>query len=242
MCRCTSFIVPAVLTVAGVAAVAGSIAFAQPGGEKKPTTIAPKTVTPAGHGAQPEVKLPPGMSMEDMQACMAAATPGEMHKFLAKSVGTWSAQTKMWMAPGMEPNLSGGTYTVTPLMDGRFIHGEMKGDMGEMGPFHGMGLNGYDNVTQKFVGTWIDNWGTGIMTGTGDLAKDGKTINWTYTMNCPMTKKEQTLREIYTFNGPNEMTLEMFGPDRATGKEFKHMEIKFTRTGNAPTATAPAGH
>src|SRR5688572_3180198 len=55
---------------------------------------------PAGPG---EMKLPPGWTEADMQACMAAGTPGEMHKRLAQGVGEWKGKNTMWMGPGSEP-------------------------------------------------------------------------------------------------------------------------------------------
>ena len=35
-----------------------------------------------------------------MEAWMKAATPGEHHKHLSKSVGSWTYEGKMWMQPG----------------------------------------------------------------------------------------------------------------------------------------------
>ena len=55
------------LAVVGLAAVASSIALAQPPKDTKPT----KPGTPS---AQPQ--LPPGMSEADVKACTEAATPG----------------------------------------------------------------------------------------------------------------------------------------------------------------------
>ena len=46
------------------------------------------------------MQLPPGWTAEDMQAMMAAGTPGKMHEHLAKDVGMWQGKTTMWMAPG----------------------------------------------------------------------------------------------------------------------------------------------
>lgn len=238
MCRCTSIVVPTILTVVGIAAVAGSIALAQQGETRKPAlTPAKPAAAPATH--QPEMQLPPGWTAEDAMACQVAGTPGEMHKFLAKRIGTWSASTKMWM-PGVPEPMVGkdGTYTVSDFMDSRYLKCEMKGDMPGMGPFNGFGLTGYDNISQKFVGTWVDNHSTGIMNGTGELSKDGRTITWTFDYNCPITKKPTKMREIETLKGDNEMTLEMHGVDPKSGKEYKMMEITFTRTGNAPTTAA----
>jgi hypothetical protein len=176
-----------------------------------------------------DFKLPPGWTLEDMQACMLAGTPGEMHKELAKDVGVWNGKTTMWMGPGGEAMKSECVSTITPIMDGRYIKCEIKGDMPGMGPFDGFGLYGFDNVSQKFVSIWIDNHSTGIMTGTGELSEDGKVMTWNYTFNCPVTKKQTTMREVETSTGENTERFEMFGPDPKSGKEYKMMSIEFTR-------------
>lgn len=176
-----------------------------------------------------QMTLPPGWTEADMQACMAAGTPGEMHQKLARSVGRWSGTSSMWMAPDTQPIQSACTSTVTALMDGRYVKTEFGGDMPGMGPFQGLGFSGYDNVSQKFVSTWIDNHSTGIMTGEGTMSNDGNTLTWNYRYNCPITKKQTTMREIYRFTSDNSMTLEMHGTDPKSGKEFKMMYIELTR-------------
>lgn len=174
-------------------------------------------------------QLPPGWTEADMQACVIAGTPGKMHEHLAKGVGEWSGKTTMWMYPGAEPVMSEITSKVTSLMDGRYFKGEFMGDMPGMGPYHGGGIVGFDNVSQKFVSNWIDNHSTGIMQGVGSLSEDGKTLTWTYTYNCPLTKKPATMREIQTITGPDTQTLEMWSAEPKTGKEFKMMFIELTR-------------
>ena len=143
----------------------------------------------------------------------------------------------MWMAAGTEPTLSECTTNVTSIMDGRYIKTEVLGDMPGMGPFNGFGISGFDNVSQKYVSTWIDNCGTGIMTGTGELSADAKTMTWTFTYNCPIQKKPVTMRQVEHYTGHDTMTLEMFGPDPKTGKEYKSMEISYTRK---PGSAAPS--
>lgn len=209
------------LCLAAVAAI--TIAAAQPSKDpKSPSPSAPAAGQPG------EMPLPPGMTKEDMQACMAAGEKGEMHAWLAKSVGTWKGKEQMWMtaqAPVMNLEC---INTVTSLMDGRYTQCNLTGDMGGQ-PFHGMAINGYDNVTKKFVASWIDNMGTGIMQGTGELSSDKKTLTWTYNFNCPIQKKMVTMREVDTFTGPDAMTMDMFSNDPHTGKEFKMLHIDFTR-------------
>lgn len=179
---------------------------------------------------QPEMKLPPGWTAADMQACMLAGTPGKMHELLARDAGEWQGKCSMWMPPGGgEPMTSAVTSTATPILDGRFLKVEVAGKMPGMGPYSGHGLYGFDNVSQKFVSTWIDNHITGIMYGTGELSPDGKKLTWTYNYNCPVTKKPAVIREVETITGPNTKTLESFGADPKSGKEYQMMRIELTR-------------
>jgi hypothetical protein len=214
--NCTKLSAAAFLAAVGVATVVGSMAIAGPS----------KDSTPAG---QPEMKLPPGWTEADMQACMLAGMPGKMHEHLAKGIGVWRGKNTMWMAPGAEPMKTDCTATVTSFMDGRFTKCETTGEMPGMGPFNGFGIYGFDNVSQEFVSTWIDNCGTGIMNGIGELSSDGKTMTWNFTYNCPITKKPAVMREVDKITGPNTRTLEMFSTDPKSGKEFRMLIIEFTK-------------
>jgi hypothetical protein len=172
----------------------------------------------------------PAAQMEaDMQACMLAGTPGEMHKHLAQDVGIWEGKNTMWMAPGLEPMESTSTMTIAMVLDGRYARGEMASEMPGMGSFSGLCYVGFDNVSQKFVGTWMDSMSTGIMTGTGELSKDGKTLTWNYTYNCPIAKKPATMRQVEKITGKDTKTLDMWGKDPHSGKEFQMMHIELTR-------------
>lgn len=204
------------LAAMGLCTLFGSVALADTSAD----------APPAG---QMEMQLPPGWTMEDMQAMMAAATPGKMHEHLTNDVGTWKTESTMWMFPGAEPMTTTGTSKVSSLMDGRFVMIEMTGDIPGMGPYSGLAISGFDNVSQQFVSTWIDTMGTGIANGTGELSADGKTLTWNYTYNCPLTKKPVVLREIDTITGPGTKTLVMYGADPKSGQEFKMMEIKISK-------------
>jgi hypothetical protein len=186
-----------------------------------------------GKGAAHEMappQLPPGWTQDDMKAMMEAGTPGEMHKFLASGAGRWKGENTMWMGPDAPPMKTRSTATLTPIMGGRFVKLETSGDMPGMPTFHGFGLYGYDNVAGKFVSTWIDNMGTTMMTGTGELSADRKTLTWQYSFTCPINKKPTPMREIETFTGPNTRTLDMFTLDPKSGKEYKCVHIDMTRT------------
>ncbi|MCC6678057.1 MAG: DUF1579 domain-containing protein [Phycisphaerales bacterium] len=206
----------------GLAAVAASLSFAEP---------------PKDKAAQPgEHQLPPGWTEADMKACMDAGTPGEMQKWLTEGAGVWTGKQKMWMAPDTEAMASEVTMTITPIMEGRFVKCEFKGDIPGMGPYTGVGITGYDNVSRTFQGTWIDNHSTGIMMGKAELSSDNKTLTWSYDYSCPITQKTAKMREIDKITGKDTRTMEMWGLEPKSGKEYKMMEISFTRTGAAPAA------
>jgi len=203
--------------ILGMATITISLAFAAP----------PKDAKPA---EQPQIKLPPGWTEADMQACILAATPGKMQERLAQDVGVWEGKCSIWMPPGGgEPMKTDCKLTVTSIMGGRYIKSEMAGEMPGGGAFAGFGLTGFDNVSRKFVSSMIDNQSTGIMTGTGELSPDGKILAWTYTYSCPVTQKPAVLRQIETNSDSNTKIIESIGADPKSGKEFQMMRIELTR-------------
>ena len=164
-------------------------------------------------------------AMMEMMAKMGA--PGEPHKKLEGLAGTWDAKVTSWMAPGKPPIESSGVSQSKMTMGGRFLEERFEGTfMGQ--PFTGLGYTGYDNVTKKYVGTWMDSMGTGVMTSTGTMGADGKSYVMTASMPDPTTGKMTTMKEKLTVTDADHHTFEMWGagPD---GKSFKMMEIAYTR-------------
>lgn len=217
-----------------IAGVAGTLASAQPAKESAKPAEKPAAAQPAG---MPEM-TPEEQAM--YEAWMKAATPGPMHEHLLKGAGTWEGTMKMWHKPGTEPEVSTCKSVLTPTMDGRYIKNQTTGQSA-MGEFHGFGLVGFDNVSGKFQNVWIDNWGTGMMTGTGELSEDGKTLTWTMQYNCPITHQPLVMREIERYTGPDSLVLEFFGPDME-GNEFKMMEISYKRTSRSAGEAAASKH
>jgi len=188
-----------------------------------------KDAKPSKASNQPEAKLPPGWTLEDMQACMMAGTPGKMHELLANDIGKWEGQNTMWMSPDAEPITNDCSSSVTPMLDGRFTKIETTSEIPGMGPYHGFGIYGFDNVSQQFVANWLDNHSTGIMNAVGTLSPDGKTLTWKFNFNCPLTKKPAVMREVDTITSPTTKTIEMFGEDPKSGKEFKMIRMELTK-------------
>jgi hypothetical protein len=162
----------------------------------------------------------------DMKAMMDYATPGEVHKMLAKSAGSWSATVTMWMQPGAPAQTSTAEATNEMILGGRYLRSVNKGNFMGM-PFEGIGITGYDNAKKLFVNSWVDNMGTGIMTMSGPWDDATKSITYTGSMVDPMSGKDTPFREVWRFLDDNHQVMEMYYPFE--GKDFKSMEIKFTR-------------
>ena len=166
----------------------------------------------------------------DMQAAMEVykklATPGVPHKLLASMAGSWTTRTKSWMGPDSPPMESAGTSEQKMLLGGRFLQQEFAGDM--MGsPFSGVGLNGYDNNTGKYVSTWMDTMSTAILYFEGTAGADGKTIMQTARYD-DVVQGPMQFRSVTRMVDDNTMYFELYSTGKS-GKEEKMMEMTYTR-------------
>ena len=194
-------------------------------------TTTPAPAKPAGthakarHATTPAKLTMDPKAMEEMMAKMA--TPGPNHERFKKMEGNWDAVVKWFMDPSQPAQESASSSVFRTVMDGRYLQEEVTGTM--MGkPFSGMGLTGYDNVLKKYVGSWIDNVGTGIMTSTGVPDAAGDAIHWTGQSSDPTTGKAAHFRMEEKFPDENHMTYEMYSKP-PSGKEVKVMSIEYTR-------------
>jgi hypothetical protein len=101
-----------------------------------------------------------------MDAMMKAMTPGAPHKLLGELAGEWTFTNKMWMDPSAPPTESTGSASYRLIMGGRYLQMEQRGMFAGM-PFEGVGTMAFDNVTQKYYLSWIDNMSTGLFVSTG---------------------------------------------------------------------------
>ncbi len=156
-------------------------------------------------------------------------TPGEPHKMLASLDGTWEGEVSMWMAAGTAPTKSKSVTVNKMIMGGRYQQSSHTGDMMGM-LFEGMSTTAFDNGKKAFISTWIDNMGTGIMMLEGKWDAASKTITLKGKSVDPTsgTGKETDVREIFRIIDANNHVMEMYGQG-SDGKEFKMMEIKYTR-------------
>lgn len=162
-----------------------------------------------------------------MEAWQKAMTPGEGQKKLEPLVGTFDAKVRMWMDPSKPPDDSTGTSVNSWVLGDRFVQTKYEGVfLGEA--FNGIGYTGYDNVTKKYQGTWMDTGSTSVMTSVGTIDSAGKVLTMKATTSDPATGKVTTADQKITIVDNDHHSIEMWGktPD---GKNFKMMEIQYTR-------------
>lgn len=161
-----------------------------------------------------------------MESIAKYGVPAEQHAELAKRVGTWNVDLKFWMAPNTDYQTMGGTAVFEMVMDGRYLIQHYRSEfMGQ--PYEGTGLTGYDRIKGEYQNTWIDNMGTAISQSSGH-EKDGAIV-YTGEMGDPMLGEYISVRSVEKMVDDDTLVFSMYrpGPD---GKEFKSMEITYTRS------------
>ncbi len=157
---------------------------------------------------------------------MAATTPE--HEKLKPFEGTFKAQVSMWMGPG-DPMVSTGTMVNEFDLGGRFLKQTYTGDPND-GPFpefEGRGYWGYNNITKRYEGFWIDNASTMMQTETGEIDETGKVWTMIGEIPNPATGDNMTKRSVIVLEDDDNHRMEMYFE---TGEgEMKSMEILYKR-------------
>jgi hypothetical protein len=160
----------AALGVLALVCTAAAVVFAQPASSDKPSAGKPAA-------SQPAAKAPAKPEDDPMhQAWMKSISPGSQHKLMAAMAGNWTVASKFYFAPGAPASEGTGTMVQTMVLGDRYLRQEYKGNS-PMGPVEGLGMMGYDNNSGKWVGSWADTWGTGLLNSVGTY--DDKSRTWT---------------------------------------------------------------
>jgi hypothetical protein len=171
-----------------------------------------------------------------MAMMMELAKPGDNHKLLGEGAGNWSYKVKAWMSLDAPPSEGSGTSVGRSVLGGRYLVTDHMGKFQMPGPdgkmmdmdFKGMALEGYDNVKKKFVASWVDNMGTGIMNSEGTYDASTKTLTYTSEYE-PMPGMKMKVRQVMKFTDKDHRSMEFF--EVRGDKEVKTMEINYLRKG-----------
>lgn len=183
--------------------------------------------------AQDQTQTAPQMSPETqkmMEVWMKMATPGPEHKELMTLAGQYDIVSKFRMEPGAPLQESKGSCEKKAVLGDRYIQEHCNGEaMGEMPPFEGMGMLGYNNYTKQYEMYWFDNMSTMGFVMKGKADASGKVITAKGTYEDPATKKMRKARWVWTIEDANKHKLEIFETDPKGGKEYMGAEINYTR-------------
>lgn len=185
------------------------------------------------HAAQPE---PPDMQAM-MQKWLETVKPGPAHAALETTVGNWETITKIWMAgPDAPPTSLAGTSKRSWVLGKRFVLEESKGQFpmpdstGQMSmvAHDGIGLTGYDNFRNVYVGCWADTLGTQLLTMTGTPGADGTSFTSYGPMDEPMLNViGRTVKYKLSVVDPDTMVFEIF--DLHAGEDYRVVEVTYKR-------------
>jgi hypothetical protein len=152
--------------------------------------------------------------------------PGAIHKRLAKLAGEYTTVTRFRPQPDADAQESKGKARITSVLGGRFLSEENSGTMlGQ--PFTGMRLIGYNNGTGKYEATWTYTGSTAQMRLVGTSKDDGKTIQWTATVDTGKGGK-MTLYVVTKHMDDDHFSYELY-TKMEHGKKGASFETTYTR-------------
>jgi hypothetical protein len=149
------------------------------------------------------------------------------HKLLQLDEGEWDAEMSLFLQPGAPPLVSQCSETNELLPGGLWVISRFEGNIAGA-PFSGVGMNGYDPVKKKYVGSWVDSMTPHMMTYEGDYDEASKTLTTAAQGRDPQSGEVVVYKQIARHVNENTRTFEMHAPG-ADGEYEKMMEIKYTR-------------
>jgi Protein of unknown function (DUF1579) len=161
-----------------------------------------------------------------MAQWQSAMTPGAWHKRLDPLVGKFKAKTEFVMAPGVPPMVHEGTSDNRWVLGGRYLEQAYRGTAMGM-PFEGIGYTGYDNPSKRYVGTWMDTFGTGVMSSAGVGRPTPSKMTFVAEAVEP-SGKPIVFDAIITVKNPDQHSYEMW-TKAPNGKRFRNMIVTYVR-------------
>ncbi len=203
---------------------------AKPGAKAPPKPAAQPAAQPAAEPASesaaqeaPAANTPAAALTKRYQDAM---TIGESHAWLAKLEGKWKTSTKLLTeadAPAVEMT---GTSEFKMLMDGRFLVESHEGG-GSAGPFRGMGMIGFNNITGKYERVWFDTTSTAMLKSEGDFVAEGNNIRWTDQRSDP--RKDRVIETISKLTVESDTAMTLLTQENHGGKPFLAILVHYRR-------------
>jgi hypothetical protein len=156
-------------------------------------------------------------------------TPGAMHKWMASFEGKWDAVMVSYQGPDAPPTPE-SKLKVTCKMIYNGLYQETVYDGEVMGmKFEGKATLAYDNARKKFINTWIDNMGSGLLVMEGDWDEAAKTLRVVGQSTDPVSGNQMKFTQLTKVIDDKHQQIEMYGSLRPGGGEFKMIQIKLEK-------------
>jgi hypothetical protein len=176
-------------------------------------------------GAQEKASAPRDEEIADV--LRMAMTPGEAQAKLEYMVGTFDVTIRTWVDPAEPPIESMATSVSTWVLGKRYVQQMLAGYvLGES--WSGIGYAGFDNVSKKYVATYMDSGSTGMLWFTGTMSKTGDIATMTATTNDEVTGEPVPIEMRVSVAPTGDHVTELWLGD-ATGVMSKVMELQYTR-------------
>jgi hypothetical protein len=200
---------------------------AQPKAKAKPAAKPKAKPSPKPKAKAVAKPKPKAMSeAEQMAQWQEAMTPSLGHARLMSMVGSWRTKTTFTMAPGAPDQVSAGTSVHRMVLGGRYLEQNYKGTSMGM-PFEGIGYTGYDNVQKRYVGTWMDTFGTGVLHSHGVGRPTDERIDFVAEGIEPSGNK-RVFDSIIRIRNHGQHSYELW-TDGPNGKSFRMMLVEYER-------------
>jgi hypothetical protein len=149
-------------------------------------------------------------------------TPGPEYDIFEKDLGDWDVEITNY-AMG-KPEVTNGTES-NRMMGGFWMISNFQGNM--MGlDFKGHGTHGYDSEAKKYIGSWMDSLGPGVMQMTGEYDKEKETLTLVGMAPGPDMKPAKHRLVTAYKDGKRTMTMYITPKD---GEEAKFMQMVYTK-------------
>ncbi len=176
-------------------------------------------------------------TLDPMEAWIASTKPSQHHKRLQPLVGEWATRTEtFWGGADGPSQITEGKSTKRWALGQRFVEERFEGQFAmpnasggvDKLTYSGMGLLGYDNYRNLYVGTWADSLSTTILRFTGTMPPTGQALQLYGEMDEPMLKMTgRSVRFETVIVNDDEHRFAIY--DLAVDPDYKVIEIKYTR-------------
>ncbi|MDG3002793.1 DUF1579 domain-containing protein [Paludisphaera mucosa] len=156
--------------------------------------------------------------------------PTAEHVELAKEVGTWDAEVKIWLrGPEAPPDVSKGVEEISLMPGGLWLLSKFDGKMNGA-PFSGHGISGYDPSKKKFIDVWVDSSDPHMMVLEGTYDEKTKTLTSLGKSTDPRTKAPYDVKTETVLKGEDEREFTFFiKSDETQGQYYKLLQMTYKR-------------